>query len=125
MVLVRAALARNPQLGEIDKQWSVRPGLASVAARESSPVLQGAGPRPDAVAADDENPLWRREGCRGPACGDASRQTSDAYWSAWTTVPLCSVTMVALANHAGAAEDISGQFSVVSCQCLAMPAGDS
>jgi hypothetical protein len=32
-------------------------------------------------------------------------------------VPLCSVAIVALANHAGAAEDISGQFSVVSCQC--------
>jgi hypothetical protein len=51
------------------------------------------------------------------------RRTS--YESAWTAVPLCSVTIVALANHAGAAEDISGQLSVVSCQCLAMPASDS
>jgi hypothetical protein len=40
-------------------------------------------------------------------------------------VPLCSVTIVALANQAGAAEDISGQLFVVSYQCLAMPAGDS
>jgi len=48
-----------------------------------------------------------------------------SYQSAWTTVPLCSVTILAFANHAGAAEDISGQFSVVSCQCLAMPAGVS
>jgi hypothetical protein len=47
------------------------------------------------------------------------------YQSAWTTVPLCSVTILAFANHAGAAEAISGQFSVVSCQCLAMPAGVS
>ncbi len=47
------------------------------------------------------------------------------YQSAWTIVPLCSVTILAFANHAGAAEAISGQFSVVSCQCLAMPAGVS
>ncbi len=48
-----------------------------------------------------------------------------AYQSACTIVPLCSVTILAFANHAGAAEAISGQFSVVSCQCLAMPAGVS
>ena len=48
-----------------------------------------------------------------------------SYQSAWTTAPLCSVTTVALAIHAKATpEDISGQF-IVSCQCLAMPAGDS
>jgi hypothetical protein len=34
---------------------------------------------PAPVAAEDENLLFRREACRGPACGDASRQTSDAY----------------------------------------------
>ncbi len=58
-----------------------------------------------------------------PATSCGRRGTS--YESAWTAVPLCSVTIVALANQAGAAEDISGQLSVVSCQCLAMPAGDS
>jgi hypothetical protein len=35
----------------------------------------GLGPRRVA----DENLLGRREACRGPACEDASRQTSDAY----------------------------------------------
>jgi len=53
-----------------------------------------------------------------------ARRRSSSYQSAWTTVPLCSVTTVALAIHAGTAEDISGQL-IVSCQCLAMPAGDS
>ena len=46
------------------------------------------------------------------------------YQSAWTAVPLCSVATVPLALHAIAA-DISGQLSIPSCQCLAMPAGDS
>jgi hypothetical protein len=45
--------------------------------------------------------------------------------SAWTAVPLCSVTIVAFSNQAGAAEDISAQLAVVSCQWLAMPAGDA
>ena len=38
--------------------------------------------------------------------------------------PLCSVTIVAFSNHAGAEEVISGQLAV-SCQWLAMPAGDA
>ena len=46
------------------------------------------------------------------------------YQSAWTAVPLCSVATVPLALHAIAA-DISGQLSIPSCQCQAMPAGDS
>src|SRR5947209_9296788 len=48
-----------------------------------------------------------------------------ASQSAWTAVPLCSVTIVAFSNHAGAAEDISAQLAVVSCQWFAMPAGDA
>jgi hypothetical protein len=56
---------------------------------------------------------WRRP-CR--------RRTS--YQSAWTAVPLCSVATVPLAPHAITA-DRSGQLSIPSCQCLAMPAGDS
>src|SRR5438270_5285078 len=76
----------------------------------------------------------RWSGCCAPSAalrvarltpGVARLRERASYQSAWTTVPLCSVTIVALANHAGAAEDISGQFSVASCQCLAMPAGDS
>jgi hypothetical protein len=56
-------------------------------------------------------------------CGGRSRRRRASYQSAWTTVPLCSVTTVDLALNAGTA-DISGQF-IDSCQCLAMPAGDS
>ena len=59
-----------------------------------------------------------------PPVWEMSMHASNVYQSAWTAVPLCSVTILPLANHAGAA-DISGQFSVVSCQCLAMPAGVS
>jgi Integrase core domain len=47
-----------------------------------------------------------------------------SYQSAWTALPLCSVATVPLVLHATAA-DMSGQFSAASCQCLAMPAGDS
>jgi len=57
-------------------------------------------------------------------CGRRPCRRRASYQSAWTTVPLCSVTTVALAIHAGTSEDISGQFAD-SCQCLAMPAGDS
>ena len=46
------------------------------------------------------------------------------YQSAWTAVPLCIVATVPLAPHAITA-DRSGQLSIPSCQCLAMPAGDS
>jgi hypothetical protein len=46
------------------------------------------------------------------------------YQSAWTAVPLCSVATVPFAPHAITA-DRSGQLSMPSCQCLAMPAGDS
>src|SRR5215203_4163816 len=47
-----------------------------------------------------------------------------SYQSAWNAVPLCSVATVPLAPHATAAAR-SGQLSAASCQCLAMPAGDS
>ena len=57
-------------------------------------------------------------------CGRRPCRRRASYQSACTTVPLCSVTTVALAIHAGISEDISGQF-IDSCQCLAIPAGDS
>jgi hypothetical protein len=57
-------------------------------------------------------------------CGRRPCRRRAFYQSAWTTVPLCRVTTVALAIHAGISEDISGQF-IDSCQCLAIPAGDS
>jgi hypothetical protein len=50
------------------------------------------------------------------------RRTS--YQSAWTAVPLCSVATVPLPPHAITAAR-SGQLSIPSCQCLAMPTGDS
>lgn len=53
------------------------------------------------------------------------RRRERAAQSDWTTVPLCSVTIEALAAHAGTAEVISGQLAIPSCQCLVMPAGDS
>jgi hypothetical protein len=55
---------------------------------------------------------------RGHCC------TWSDYQRAWTTAPLCSVATVPLAPHSTAA-DRSGQLSAASCQCLAMPAGDS
>ena len=58
------------------------------------------------------------------ALGISSALLLRSYQSAWTAVPLCSVATVPLALHATAA-DMSGQFSAASCQCLAMPAGDS
>jgi hypothetical protein len=57
-------------------------------------------------------------------CGRRLCRRRTSYQSAWTAVPLCSVATVPLAPHATAA-DRSGQLSVASCQCLAMPAGDS
>src|SRR5712691_2074503 len=57
-------------------------------------------------------------------CGRCSCRCRTSYQSAWIAVPLCSVETVPLAPHATAA-DRSGQLSVASCQCLAMPAGDS
>jgi hypothetical protein len=55
---------------------------------------------------------------------ESSSTLVSPYQSAWTAAPLCSVATVPLAPHATAA-DRSGQLSVASCQCLAMPAGDS
>jgi hypothetical protein len=86
----------------------------------------GTPPSGRSLSAESIRPQSRFESCDVctptfvPSIADAW-----TYQSAWTFVPLCSVTILAFANHAGAAEAISGQFSVVSCQCLAMPAGVS
>jgi hypothetical protein len=58
------------------------------------------------------------------SCGRRPCRRRASYQSAWTAVPLCSVATVPLAPHAMTA-DRSGQLSIPSCQCLAMPAGDS
>jgi hypothetical protein len=87
--------------------------------------LRGLVGVPRELAAEFEYRLWRREAFREPRVDRRPYGRRTSYQSAWTTVPLCNVTIVALANHSGAAEDISVQFSVASCQCLAMPAGDS
>ncbi len=55
---------------------------------------------------------------------DGAGNQLGAYQSAWTAVPLCSVATVPLALHATTAGR-SVQLSIASCQCLAMPAGDS
>jgi hypothetical protein len=59
------------------------------------------GRKPSRAAAPRLTPIPRRARWRAP------------HRRAWPRV-----TIVALANHTGAAEDISGQLSVVSCQCL-------
>jgi len=97
-----------------------RPGMAGQASRRCGQVVPavevgaGRGARVMLITPGLAQTPCRRRKCRRRA----------SYQSAWTTVPLCSVTTAALAIQAGTAEDISGQF-IVSCQCLARPAGDS
>ncbi len=85
------------------------------------------------VQTDTETSLNRLRGavnlCAAPEAGDDSlhlcwrRALTPLYQSPWTTAPLCSVTIVALAIHSAATGN-SDQV-LVCCQCLARPTGDS
>ena len=103
------------------------PFLTFVRERRVAPTRAGPGTRQKAgrartKAGPPRRRLPRKERHR-PGGGHAV-SVSQPYQSAWTAVPLCSVVTVPLALHAITAGR-SDQLSIPSCQCLAIPAGDS
>jgi hypothetical protein len=130
-------LASNPEIRHEWTRWMGMSGQARLPMRRNGArfslsnlevkqlVSSGNRTREGSYWWATDNParrLSRKERHR-PGGGHAV-SVSQPYQSAWTAVPLCSVVTVPLALHAITA-DRSDQLSIPSCQCLAIPAGDS